>query len=152
MIMNKHILMRFIEDAIDELPLTQSANDIMEAEDFRQYISQNGYHFNCKLADFVTKSHLVNANGTQHNWTSAQVKAALGMPELPPHITWGDAAYLANWIYSDNVPEPYATDADVIVATKRYMKDKDGYDGMVFMRFLTDMIGRHQNVDWSEFL
>lgn len=144
--------MRLIEGAIDELPLTQSANDIMQAEDFRQYISENGYHFNCKLADYVTKHHLVNADGTQHNWTSEQVKAAVKDEPNMLHHTWGDAAYLANWIYSDNVPAPYSTEAEVLSATKRYLKDPDGYEGMVFMRWLTDMIGRHQNVEWSEFL
>lgn len=144
--------MRLIEGAIDELPLTQSANDIMEAEDFRQYIAQNGYHFNCKLADFVTSHHLVNEDGTMHNWTSEQVRAALGDETNPLHHTWGDAAYVANWIYSDNFPKPYATEADVLAATKRYLKDKDGYEGMFFMRWLSDLIGRHQNVEWGDFL
>lgn len=150
--MNKQILMRILEGAIDDLPLTTTANDIMEAEDFRQYVSQNGYHFTDKLADYVTKHHLINADGTTHNWTSEQVKEALANETNPLHHTWGDAAYLANWIYSDLVPTPYRTESEVIEATKRQLKDKDGYEGMIFMRWLSDLIGRKQNIEWSEFL
>lgn len=144
--------MRIIEGAVDELPLTQSANDIMEAEDFRQYIAQNGYHFNCKMADFVTRHHLINADGTKHNWTSEQVKAALMDESNPLNHTWGDAAYLANWIYSDQYPMPYRTETEVLDATKRMLKDPDGYEGMVFMRWLADLIGRRENVEWAEYL
>ena len=150
--MNKHILMHIVGKAVDELPLTHSADDIMDAEDFREYVSQNGYHFNCALADYVTSHHLVNEDGTGHNWTSEQVKAALKDEPNPHKHTWGDAAYIANWIYSDSVPAPYKTDAEVIEATKRYLKDKDGYEGMAFMRWLADLIGKRQTVDWSEFL
>lgn len=150
--MNKIILKRIAERIIDTLPLEEGANAIMQAEDFRQYISQNGYHFNCKLADFVTKNHLLNADGTGHNWTSEQVKTALKDEANPHRHSWGDAAYLANWIYSDNFPMPYKTEAEVLEATKRQLKDKDGYEGMVFMRWLSDLIGRKQTVDWSNFL
>lgn len=150
--MNKQILMRILEGAIDDLPLTTTANDIMEAEDFRQYVSQNGYHFSDKLADYVTKHLLINEDGTKHNWTAAEVKAALGSDAIPEMHTSGDAAYVANWIYSDNFPKPHATEADVLAATKRYLHDKDGYEGMFFMRWLSDLIGRHQNVDWSEYV
>lgn len=39
-----------------------------------------------------------------------------------------------------------------ILATRMMKTDKDGYEGMVFTRWLSDLIGRGDNVEWLRFI
>lgn len=139
----------------DELPNEHFARTLMNHPDFKAYVAKNGYHFTCSLADHITKHHLENADGTKHNWTSSQVKAALeaaSMTENPLHMTWGDAAYLANWFYSDEFPDYLKTETDVIKRTYKAAQDPDGYEGMTFSRFLSDVVGHQMSIDWAAFI
>lgn len=51
------------------LPNEDTANMIMNATAFGEYITSHGYHFTAALADCATKK-LVNANHKEHRWTS----------------------------------------------------------------------------------
>lgn len=131
------------------------ARTLMIHPDYIAYIDAHGYHFTPALADHVTKHHIENADGTTHNWTTAQVQAALeaaGMKNNPLNMTWGDAAYLANWYYSDEYPDYLKTETDVIKRTYKAAQDPDGYEGMTFMRFLSDVVGHELTIDWAAFL
>ena len=167
--MNTHILHHFFHlwpsepeavhgrasDHDEDLPNEHFARTLMNHPDFKAYVAKNGYHFTCALADYVTKHHLENADGTKHNWTSSQVKSALeaaGMTENPLHMTWGDAAYLANWFYSDEYPDYLKTETDVIKRTYKAAQDPDGYEGMTFSRFLSDVVGHQMSFDWAAFI
>lgn len=139
----------------EDLPNEHFARSLMNHPDFKAYVAKNGYHFTCALADYVTKHHLENADGTKHNWTSSQVKSALesaGMKDNPLNMTWGDAAYLANWFYSDEFPDYLKTETDVIKRTYKAAQDPDGYEGMTFSRFLSDVVGHQLEIDWAAFI
>lgn len=157
-----HILNFSNEDGSHDIHLSREAShslhwekfakQLMNADDFLAYVAKNGYHFTPSLADCVTKHHIENADGTKHNWTTAQVKAALeaaGMTENPLHMTWGDAAYLANWFYSDEFPDYLKTETDVIKRTYKAAQDPDGYEGMTFSRWLSDVVGHQLSIDWK---
>ena len=140
------------EEASHALHWEKFAKQLMNADDFLAYIQKHGYHFTPSLADYVTKQHMTNADGTTHNWTTAQVKSALeaaGMNDNPLNMTWGDAAYLANWFYSDEYPDYLKTEADVIKRTYRAAQDPDGYEGMTFARWLSDVVGHQLSIDWK---
>ena len=142
------------EPHAEDLPNEHFARTLMNHPDFKAYVAKNGYHFICALADYVTKHHLENADGTKHNWTSSQVKSALeaaGMTENPLHMTWGDAAYLANWFYSDEYPDYLKTETDVIKRTYKAAQDPDGYEGMTFARWLSDVVGHQLSIDWKSY-
>ena len=142
-------------NAETDTPNEHFARTLMTHPDFKAYVAQHGYHFTPSLADHVTKHHMTNTDGTTHNWTTAQVQSALeaaGMKQNPLNMTWGDAAYLANWFYSDEYPDYLKTEADVIKRTYRAAQDPDGYEGMTFMRFLSDVVGHHLDIDWASFV
>lgn len=141
-------------EAADTLQLEKFAKLLMNADDYLAYIRKNGYHFTPTLADTVTQQ-LVNADGSKHHWTTSQVKSALeaaGMKDNPLKMTWGDAAYLANWFYSDEYPDYLKTETDVIKRTCKAIKDPDGYEGMTFARWLSDVVMRQWPIDWAAYM
>ena len=82
---------------------SRTANAIMNAPGYLEYIKKHGYHFTDKLADYVSKK-MVNASGSVHSWTTEQLRNVLG-PFTPTHNeTSGDMAYTANMAYADFYP------------------------------------------------
>lgn len=164
--MNHHILRHILDadgaqavhskdEARHAVRWEKFARQLMQADDFLAYIEKNGYHFTCKLADYVTKRHLKNADGTSHNWTTAQVKGAMeaaGMTNNPLGMTWGDAAYLANWYYSDEYPDVLNNETAVIRRAYNAAQDPDGYEGMTFARWLSDVVANEWTIDWLDFM
>lgn len=139
----------------DHLSNEHFARNLMSHPDFLAYIHAHGYHFTPELADHVTRHHLVNADGSSHHWTTAQVQSALqaaGMKDKPLNMTWGDASFLANWFYSDEYPDTLSSESAVIRRTYRAAQDPDGYEGMTFSRWLSDVIGHRINIDWASFV
>lgn len=131
------------------------ARDLMTDPHFLAYINKHGYHFTPALADHVTKHYIRNADGTEHNWTTAQVQAAMesaGMKQNMLNLNWADAAYLANWFYSDEYPDYLKTESDVIKRTHKAANDPDGYEGMTFARWLSDAVGHRIDLDWSKYI
>jgi predicted ThiF/HesA family dinucleotide-utilizing enzyme len=77
-----------------DLPYEQTANALMSAKGYSEYVKKHGYHFTDALAEHVSKM-MENANGQSHSWTAAQVKKSmesLGLT-IPSHVTHGDAAF-----------------------------------------------------------
>lgn len=136
-----------------DLPYEKAANALMSAQDYLNYVEKHGYHFTDTLADHVTKM-MENADGSSHNWTTAQVKAAImtmGV-KIPESVTWGDVAYLANMYYADLYPEVLKDEASCLKAAVKIANDKDGYKGMVFCRWTADAIGKAVKLNWEEFV
>lgn len=142
------------KEASQTLKWEKFARQLMNAPDFLAYIQKNGYHFTCALADTVTLQ-LKNADKSSHHWTSAQVRAAMeaaGMTANPLNMTWGDAAFLANWYYSDEFPDILKTETDVIKRAYRAAQDPDGYEGMTFARWLSDVVAQEWHIDWAAYM
>lgn len=136
-----------------DLPYEQSANALMSAKGFVDYVKKHGYHFTEELAEHVSKM-MVNANGQQHSWTAAQVNKTLGSLGLmlPDKVTLGDATYLANMYYADLYPDPLKDEASCIRAAYKTTHDIDGYEGQTFCRWTSDAIGKAVKIDWEKFV
>lgn len=137
-----------------DLPYEQTANALMSAKRYSEYVKKHGYHFTDALAEHVSKM-MVNANGQQHSWTASQVKKSmesLGLT-IPKHVTTGDAAYLANMAYADFYPDPLKDEASCLRAAHKVANDPDGYDGMIFCGWAVDaIIGKAIKLDWEKFV
>lgn len=138
------------EKGQDLLPNAAIAKDLMEKPEFMNYIAHHGNHFNSKLADHITKM-MENNDGSTHNWTAAQVAKALEpqRAKMPAFITDGDLAYAANMCYADFFPGLAKTEDDCLKYAVLTAMDKDGYDGMIFRRWLSDVTGKEQEVNWG---
>lgn len=136
-----------------ELPYMQAANAMMSAKGYVAYVKKHGYHFTDSLAEHVSRL-MVNAGGQQHTWAVAQVVKAIGGMglALPKNVTPGDVAYLANMYYADLYPEPLKDEASCLKAAYRAACDPDGYEGMVFLRWTADAVGKTLKIDWDKFI
>lgn len=136
-----------------DLPYEQSANALMSAKGFVEYVKKHGYHFTEALAEHVS-SMMVNADGSSHKWTAAQINKTLGGLGLilPDKVTLGDATYLANMYYADLYPDPLKDEASCIRAAYKTAHDVDGYKGQTFCRWTSDAIGKAIKIDWELFI
>lgn len=135
------------------LPLAQEADDVMEHEDFREYANTHGYHFTDKAADYATKK-MKNANGTEHNWTTQQVRTAFkdGNMSKPDGMTCGDVAYIANYAYAKFFPTLLKTETDCLKYANILVNDADVYNEVAFMMWISDLIGKGIKVEWSNIM
>ena len=135
----------------NQLPNAAFANELMEKPEFLNYIAHHGNHFTDKLADWATKQ-MENGDGSSHNWTSTQVAKALEphRAKMPAFITDGDLAFAANMCYADFFPSIAKTEEDCLKYAMKTAMDPDGYDGMIFSRWLSDVIGKEIEVKWGE--
>lgn len=136
-----------------DLPYEKAATLLMTGRGYLNYVEKHNYHFTDMLADHVTKM-MENADGSNHNWTTAQVKVAIAGvgAKIPESVTWGDVAYLANMYYADLYPEVLKDEASCLKAAVKIANDKDGYKGMVFCRWTADVIGKAVKLNWEEFV
>lgn len=151
MTMRRGFLIRIMPSS--RLPLAQAADDIMEHEDFREYVSINGYHFNDKLVEWAV-DRMENTDKSKHKWSVSQVATAYKTAGFtkPEKMTDGDITYIVNMAYADFYPAVLKTEPDCIKYAEAVANDPDGYDEMPFMRWLADMIGRSEIVQWDKML
>lgn len=136
-----------------DLPYEPAINALMSAKGYLAYIKKHGYHFTDALAEYASRI-MENANGQSHSWTVSQVKKSfesLGFA-IPDNVTPGDVAYLANMYYADQYPDPLRDEASCLKAAYNIANDPDGYEGMIFCRWLADIIGKRTIINWDNFV
>lgn len=136
-----------------DLPYEQTANALMSAKGYSEYVKKHGYHFTDALAEHASRM-MENANGQSHSWTAAQVKRSiesLGL-SIPDSVTNGDVTYLANMYYADLYPDPLKDEASCLRAAYKIANDPDGYEGMIFCRWSADIIGKAVSINWENFI
>lgn len=136
-----------------DLPYEQTANALMSAKGYSEYVKKHGYHFTNELAEHAS-SMMKNANGYLHTWNTSQVIKAienLGL-NIPDHVTHGDIVYLANMYYADLYPDPLTDEVSCLKAAYKIANDPDGYKGMIFCRWTADIIGKAININWEKFI
>lgn len=142
-----------VHDIKFDLPYEQTANALMSANGYVDYVKKHGYHFTEPLAENVS-AMMKNASGMHHTWTAQQVKRtmeSLGLI-IPANVTLGDVTYLANMYYADLYPEVLGDEASCLRAAYMIANDVDGYKGMVFCRWTADAIGKAVKIDWEQYV
>lgn len=130
------------------------ANALMDDKHYLKYLEKSGYHFTPELAEYAS-TLLKNANGQEHTWSTAAVmKAVAGLAAdyNAEHCTEGDITYLANMYYADFYPDILKDSESCIKAAVKMSHDPDGYDGMVFCRWVSDVIGNGIKIEWKQFV
>lgn len=131
------------------LPYETSANALMNAKGYAEYVMEHGYHFTDALAEMISKK-MRNADGTPHTWTVSEVKAVMSTLPAQHNVTWGDMAYLSNMAYADFYPKVLPTESACIQYAKAVANDVDGYEGMPFCRWTADAIGKGVSIEWEK--
>lgn len=120
-----------------------------DSDGHAEYVRRHGHHFTDALADEAC-ARMVNADGSRHRWTAVEVSAAVG--GLPGGVTVGDMTYLANMAYADFFPKVLTSEAACIGYAKAVAEDPDGYEGLPFNRWLADVAGKGEHVEWERFV
>ena len=55
-------------------------------------------------------------------------------------------------ITSDEFPDILKTETDVIKRAYRAAQDPDGYEGMTFARWLSDVVAQEWHIDWAAYM
>lgn len=136
-----------------ELPYSDAKEALKANQHYTEYVHKHGFHFTDALAEHASKM-MVNSNGQPHSWTTSQVKKSMeGLGLLiPSKVTLGDVTYAANMAYADFYPDPLKDEASCLKYAYRVANDPDGYDGMIFCRWLVDIIGKAIEIDWKKYI
>ena len=80
---------------------------------------------------------------------SSKMRTRVGL--LSPHTsTIEDVTYTANMAYADFYPE-LLNEHQCIKYAAAVANDKDGYTGIQFCRWVADVVGKKENIDWDKF-
>lgn len=104
-----------------------------------------------QIADYASKK-MVNTSGSAHSWTTEQLRNVLGPFTTTHNETSGDMAYTANMAYADFYPAVLDTVDKCVTYAKLVASDPDGYEGMEFMRWTSDAIGKSLTLNWEDFI
>lgn len=107
--------------------------------------------FTKALQEYASKQ-MVNSNNQEHTWTSEQVQNVCNVLNLkiPNTSTIEDVTYTANMAYADFYPE-LLNEHQCIKYAAAVANDKDGYTGIQFCRWVADVVGKKENIDWDKF-
>lgn len=132
----------------------KSADDEMEPWGLKSYTSRHGYHFTDQLAQ-AASDMMVNSNGKSHRWTPEQIEKTMKMYGLrcTGKCTLGDLTYLANMAYADLYPSVLKDEVSCLRYAVAMADDPDGYDGMIFNRWLSDLkkSKRANRIQWEKY-
>lgn len=147
--MKKHLKAVIVRYHDDETHIAHSTKH----EGYNEYIDKHGAHFSDALAEHISRL-MVNANGSTHSWTVAQIKKTMAEMNLalPKDATYGDITYAANMYFADLYPEALKDEASCIKAAYKIANDPDGYNGMLFHRWATDVEMKGDDIDLKEFI
>lgn len=125
--------------------------DVVKNDEYKSYVDKNGYHFTKSLQEYASKQ-MINSNGTTHTWTSEQVQNMCDILnfKIPSTSTIYDITYTANMAYADFNPA-LLTEHQCIKYAIAVANDKDGYEGIQFCRWIADVMGKGENIDWAKF-
>lgn len=129
------------------------ADAFASVEGYSEYVAKHGYHFTDALAEHVSKM-MINANGQPHSWAASQVKKSMEGLELDisGKVTTGDVTYAANMAYADFYPDPLKDEIACLKYAHKIANDPDGYEGMIFCRWVADAVNKKIELDWEKFV
>lgn len=132
----------------------KSADEYDEPWGLKSYTDRHGYHFNEQLAN-AASDMMINSNGKTHKWTPDQVEKMMKLYGLTNRgkCTIGDLTYLANMAYADLYPTVLKDEVSCLRYAVAMASDPDGYDGMPFNRWLSDLkkSKRFNRIQWEKY-
>lgn len=121
------------------------------------YLRYNGPHFSKALAEFacskMRKKGVDDKMVKVSAWDKKDVEDILNESSLViENDVMYDAVYVANMCKADFMGSSIEDNRHVALFIKDMLDDPDGYDGMVFNRFLADCARKGVVIDWEEML
>lgn len=120
---------------------------------YRKYQRLYGPHFTKELCDFAV-SLMQTDKGIIEPITKSQLEEKMKAQGINlEYNKLYDAVYVANMCKADYLGDAVPdNDYNLCMYVKKTIDDPDGYDGQPFNRWMSDILGMHIPVDWSEFV
>jgi hypothetical protein len=124
-------------------------------EDMEQYLAYYGHHFNKKLCDFaVSKMKKEDkATGMPKPITPMKMEELKSLLEKNKveleSADWYDALYLASMVKADLWGSSIEDEEHLAKYVEDVISDIDGYDGIVFCRYLADCSAKGIVIHWD---
>lgn len=112
------------------------------------YIEKHGYHFNDKLSKYAV-SLMKHSNKSTLSFN--QVLDMLEKYGIEP-TNLQDAFYVANMGYHDFYKSSIKDEEHLAQFVKDYLEDEDGYEGIAFCRWLSDMKYKANKINWDDMI
>ncbi len=115
-------------------------------DDYKAYHAKYGDHMSHKMAKWA-----VSCLEPKGKWSYNEVWDALkGIKVEVSEEHKYDVYFHANHLYSDY--GKLLTDAQIIQMAGMAITDEDGYDEMIFSRYLTDCMYKKHDIDWIKMM
>ena len=127
-------------------------------KDMENYLSFYGFHFNKSLCEnAVSKmTYKDKTTGKEKKIEPKKMEELKSLLEKHKVVVedneWYDALYLANSAKADYLGNSLEDEEHLAKYIDDTLCDVDGYDGMIFIRFLADCGGKGEAIFWDMFL
>ena len=121
------------------------------------YLRKYGPHFNEKLLNFaVSKMETLNDKGEKSKLipiTKVELDNLLNQNKITLENNKElDYMYVADMCKSDFLRSSIPDGIQLCKYVKDVIDDIDGYDGFIFYRWLADMNGKKEKIEWNEMI
>lgn len=126
---------------------------MISTKHYRKYQRLYGPHFTKELCNFAV-SLMQDDKGAIEPITKDQLEEKMKAQNITlEYNKLYDAVYVANMCKADYIGSAVPNnDYNLCMYVKKTIDDPDGYDGQPFNRWMSDILGMHIPVDWSEFV
>ena len=138
--------------------MKQTLSNYSIPEDMQQYLSFYGYHFNKKMYEYAVGKMKKKDRATGEKESLSPIDMEEFEKSLKryrvdiPSNNLYDAAYLASMIEADFWGSSIEDEEHMARYIKDVLCDVDGYDGLVFSRFLADCSAKGNVIFWDKML
>lgn len=116
------------------------------------YMAKCGKHFTEKTLEYALNK-IENADKTKHVFTISDIKEYIDKNDkYPSRSNIFDITYTANMAYADFHPTVIYTVEDCIRYALAVANDIDGYEGIEFCRWVSDLMGKSIDIKWGNFI
>lgn len=125
----------------------------LQPSGFAEYMATYGGHFSKKMCEWAVGMMKVKGNKKLSPWTREQVESILTKNGVVLDNDMGyDKVYVANMCKADFLGSSVVDENRAAFYVKDLLDDPDGYDELVFNRFMMDCMGRNIPIMWEDML
>lgn len=120
---------------------------------FADYMATYGGHFSKKMCEWAVGMMKDDNDEKIQPWTKEQVEAMLTRYGVALENDKGyDKVYVANMCKADFYGSSIEDEKHALLYVKDLLDDPDGYDELVFNRFMMDCMGKNIPIIWEDML
>lgn len=134
---------RFVEREMEQI----------QPSGYAEYMSNYGEHFSKKMCQWAVSRMRDRNDKKLDPWDKEKVVEVLDNNNITLENDHGyDKVYVANMCRADFFGSSVPDEAHVALYVKDLLDDTDGYEGLVFNRFLMDCLGMGVPVIWEDMI